>query len=345
MILTPPRGEEVEPIDVSIVIPTYGNERGIKTTIDRLKLLLDERPKGSTEVVIVEDMSPDRTWPALVEAVGSDTRFRLYRLAQNVGQHRATRIGLGLARGRIALTMDDDLQHPVEEVPTLLGSMRDDLDVVYGVFKERQHGAWRRFASWVAHVTLRLTLGLTKQASWQRPTAFRVLSRRIIERVGRADTHSFMLDGWLHAHTARIEYVLVRHDSRSFGRTTYTFRKLFSLYLNLLFGYSIKPLTVVWTLGLLFSLVGLALAVGVSVLAVLSHTIDTSVAVVTVGMLLAGVQLIATAVIGQYVGRTFLQRSLLDDDAQLVIERAEPSPGPTALFEPVVSSRPSPAAS
>lgn len=324
------------PVDVSIVIPTYGNENGIAATIARLKDLLSS--KTGFEVVLMEDMSPDGTWPKLVEAIGGDARFRAYRLAKNVGQHRATRIGLGLARGRLVLTMDDDLQHPVEEIPTLLAAMRDDLDVLYGVYKERRHDAWRRFTSWFAHVTLRMTLGLTKRESWQRPTSFRVLSRRIVERISRADSHGFMLDGWLHVHTARIDYVLVRHDARTFGRTTYTFRKLFALYLNLLFGYSIKPLSVVWTLGITSSIFGLLLAAWVAAISVTRGTVDVGAAAVTCVLLLAGVQLLATAVIGQYVGRTFLQRSLLEDDPSLIVERCSPQQDPASAPPPAPAS-------
>ncbi len=310
--------------DVSIVIPTYGNERGIAATIDRLRRFLDEQAREgrSAEVVLVEDMSPDATWPTLGAAIGEDARFRAYRLAKNIGQHRATRLGLGLARGRLVLTMDDDLQHPVDEIPVILAAMKDEVDVVYGVYKERQHGAWRRFASWAAHVTLRATLGLTRRAPWQRPTSFRVLSRRIVERILRADSHGFMLDGWLHAHTSRIEYVLVRHDARSFGRSSYTFRKLFALYLDLVFGYSVKPIAVVWTLGVSVSALGLLLALWVVLASALrGEAADTGRALVASGLFLGGVQLVSLAVIGQYVGRTFLQRSLLEDDEGLIVER------------------------
>src|SRR5436190_571606 len=103
--------DEVGAVSVSIVIPTYGNASGIAATVAKLKELLD-RSKGF-EVVFVEDMSPDGTWPALLAAIAGDSRFRAYRLAKNVGQHRATRLGLGLARGGSIVTMDDDLQHPV----------------------------------------------------------------------------------------------------------------------------------------------------------------------------------------------------------------------------------------
>jgi polyisoprenyl-phosphate glycosyltransferase len=330
------------PVQVSIVIPTYGNASGIGLTVARLKEFIDHHSETTFEVVFVDDMSPDGTWPALMAAIGDDRRFSAHRLAKNVGQHRATRIGLGLATGRLLLTMDDDLQHPVEEIPVLLKAARDDVDVVYGIYRERQHGAWRRFASWAAHVTLRVTLGLTKTSEWQRPTSFRVLSRRIAERIRLADTQSFMLDGFVHAHTARIEYVLVRHDARSFGRSTYTLRKLFHLYLNLLFGYSVKPLDFVWTLGVAFSVPGVLLALFMAVRVVSHGTVDVGGAIVACGLLLAGVQLLATAVIGQYVGRTFLQRSLLDDDMNMLVERFAPqgAPAPAPAPSPGVVHRP-----
>jgi undecaprenyl-phosphate 4-deoxy-4-formamido-L-arabinose transferase len=317
-------------VQVSIVIPTYGNASGIGTTVARLKQFLDHEAGTTFEVVFVDDMSPDGTWPALVAAIGDDRRFSAHRLAKNVGQHRATRIGLGLATGRLLLTMDDDLQHPVEEIPVILKAARDEVDVVYGIYRERQHDAWRRFASWAASVTLRMTLGLTRTSAWQRPTSFRVLSRRIVERVRRADTHSFMLDGFLHAHTSRIEYVLVRHDARSFGRSSYTLRKLIRLYLNLVFGYSVKPLDLVWTLGVAFSIPGLLLALFMAGHLVSRGTADVGGAIVACGLLLAGVQLLATAVIGQYVGRTFLQRSLLDDDMNMLVEHFAPPGAVTA---------------
>lgn len=307
------------PVDVSIVIPTYRNELGIATTIARLKAFLEGR--GGFEVVLVEDMSPDGTWRALVAAIAGDRRFRAYRLARNVGQQRATRLGLMLARGRLVVTMDDDLQHPPEEIPVLLAAMRDDLDVVYGVYREYHSSAFRRLASWAATVTLRATLGIDRKAPWQRPTAFRVLSRRIVERIGRADSHDFMLYGWIHSHTSRIEYVLVRHEARYIGRSSYTFRKLFALYLDLIFSYSVRPLAIVWTLGVTFSAIGLVLAVWVLVGAFESG-IGTTRALIASALFLGGVQLVATAIIGQYVGRTFLHKSLLRDDEGLIVERA-----------------------
>jgi undecaprenyl-phosphate 4-deoxy-4-formamido-L-arabinose transferase len=309
------------PLDVSIVIPTYRNERGIGALVERLKAFLEGR--SGFEVVVVDDLSPDGTWSVLTGAIQGDARFRACRLARNVGQHRATRIGLMLARGKRVVTMDDDLQHPPEEIPTLLSAMRDDLDVVYGVYREYHNNAWRRFASWAATITLRATLGIDRRAKWQRPTSFRILSRRIVERIKRADSHDFMLYGWIHSHTSRIEYVLVRHEDRYIGRSSYTLRKLFALYLDLIFGYSVRPLGIVWTLGLVFSMLGLVLAAWVVVHAIASGgAASAGQALIASALFLGGVQLVATAVIGQYVGRTFLHGSLLQDDEGLIVERA-----------------------
>lgn len=310
-------------VHTSIVVPTYGNQAGIADTVSSLRGLLDQLGPGH-EVLVIDDLSPDGTWPALLGAIGDDGRVRAYRLAKNVGQHRATRLGLTLARGARVVTMDDDLQHPVEEIPTLLAAMRDDLDVVYGVYKERQQGAWRRITSWAAYLTHRALLGLTRREPWQRTTTFRVLSRRIINRLRDAGAHGLMLDGWLHAHTARIDYVLVRHAPRAVGRSSYTLRKLIGVYLDLTFGYSTRPLAVVWTLGLLSSLLGLSFAAYLLVGVLTQGTVDAAAAAIAVGLLVGGGQLVGTAIVGQYVGRTFLQRALLDDDGGLVVERREP---------------------
>lgn len=223
------------PVHTSIVIPTYGNCAGIGTTVARLRALLDRLGPGH-EVVFVDDLSPDGTWPVLLAAIGDDARFRAYHLSKNVGQHRATRLGLTFARGARVVTMDDDLQHPVEEVPTLLAAMKDDVDVLYGVYKVRQHVAWRRLGSWAAHATLRTVLRLTQRERWHRPSSFRVLSREIVDRLCGADPRGLMLDRWLSANTTRIDYLLVRHDARPIGQSSYSLRKLVALYFEVALG-------------------------------------------------------------------------------------------------------------
>ena len=132
--------------DVSVVVPTYNGHDSLRELTLRVAQTLD-RMGLQWELLLVDDASPDNTLvlgPQLQEA---HRQVRYVRLAHNVGQHRATVMGLELATGGVVVTMDDDLQQPPESIPRLLAALRPGVEVAIGRFDKSAHASWRRFAS------------------------------------------------------------------------------------------------------------------------------------------------------------------------------------------------------
>ncbi|MGH2951241.1 MAG: glycosyltransferase, partial [Solirubrobacterales bacterium] len=115
--------------ELSVVIPVYGCEDCLHALHARVRAALGEVTDDS-EIVFVEDRSPDESWRALREIAAADSRVKLLRLSRNFGQHAAITAGLAAATGAWVVVMDCDLQDPPEEIPTLFAKGQEGFDVV-----------------------------------------------------------------------------------------------------------------------------------------------------------------------------------------------------------------------
>ena len=124
------------PVELSVVIPVYRSEATLRPLVERLLPVL-EAVAQDFEVVLVDDGSPDRAWEVILELRREHPgKIVAVQLMRNFGQHNALMCGFRHARGRVVVTMDDDLQHPPESIATLLAALRDrDLDLVYGTYR------------------------------------------------------------------------------------------------------------------------------------------------------------------------------------------------------------------
>lgn len=290
-------------MDLSVIIPVYRSRNTLKPLMQRLRQVLDEAGIDY-EVVFVNDDSPDDSWAVLCELHREHgDRLRAVRLTRNFGQHNAIMCGFHHARGRLMLTMDDDLQHPPEEIPKLLAAIeRDELDVVYGRYDQKRHVPWRNFGSWALNFVYKRVFQLSSDF-----TAFRLIRREIVESVLRYQLNFTFIDGLLAWNTNKIGSVLVAHAERSHGRSGYSLRKLLLLSLNLLTNFSLFPLQAATIIGIAASACGLVAGVWYLVLALLGKIAYPGYAsTITAILFLGGAQLLALGVIGEYVGRLHL---------------------------------------
>ena len=221
---------------------------------------------------------------------------------RNYGQHNALLCGIRVARGKTIVTMDDDLQHPPEEVPKLLARLNEGYDVVYGAPEKQQHGLWRDLASEVTKLALQKSMGAETA---RRVSAFRVFRTELREAF--ADYHSpfISIDVVLTWGTTRFIAAAVRHDPRQTGASNYTVRQLITHALNMVTGFTILPLQLasllgfslctLFGLGLLVFVIGRYLLQGASVpgFTFLASTV----------VIFSGAQLFALGIIGEYLAR------------------------------------------
>src|SRR5207253_110469 len=120
-------------------------------------------------------------------------RLVCVQLMRNYGQHNATMAGLRRARGELIVTMDDDLQHPPEEIPKLLGAIRPaDLDLVYGCYETKQHSRWRNWGSGLVRAFYRIVFRSAIDT-----TSFRVMRRELLRCISEYRLNYTYIDGLL----------------------------------------------------------------------------------------------------------------------------------------------------
>jgi glycosyltransferase involved in cell wall biosynthesis len=300
---------------ISVVVPVYGSAGLLTSLAERLEAVLDEIGLP-WEVVLVVDGSPDDSWLRIVELSERDPRFRGLNLMRNYGQHNALLAGIRAATHKLVVTLDDDLQNPPEEIPKLLGKLGEGYDVVYGWADTPGFGLWRNLATKVTKLALRGAIGggIADKVSAYR--AFRTDLRDAFADYAGAYVSIDVLLSW---GTTSFAAVPVRHDPRAEGRSSYTFGRLATHALNVLTGFSTRPLRIASLVGLAFTLLGLALLV----LVVVRYFVEGNVVpgfpfLASMIAIFSGVQLLTLGVIGEYLARMHVR--LMDRPSYAVRE-------------------------
>lgn len=290
------------PVGLSIVVPVYRGADTIGRLVEALSAL---RPVGGIEIVLVNDGSPDNSGEVCRALAAKATVPLTYiEHARNFGEHNAVMSGLRHARGSYVITMDDDLQNPPEEVLRLYDHARlGNWDVVYTRYAEKKHDAWRnlgsRFANWVADQLMDKPKGLYL-------SSFRCMSALVVREVTRYSGPYPYIDGLIMQVTQRIDSIEVMHLARVEGRSNYTLRRLVRLWLNLATNFSLMPLRLAMLAGIGMGMLGMIGAIFTIIEAMTTKTPSGWASVMTVTLLLAGVQFLILGVLGEYVGRAFL---------------------------------------
>jgi glycosyltransferase involved in cell wall biosynthesis len=290
------------PVGLSIVVPVY---RGAGTVGALVQALSALRPEGGLEIVLVNDGSPDNSGDvcrALLREASVPITYVEH--ARNFGEHNAVMSGLRHARGSYVITMDDDLQNPPEEVVRLYDHARlGGWDVVYTRYAVKEHEGWRnlgsRFANWVADQLLDKPKGLYL-------SSFRCMSALAVREVTKYSGPYPYVDGLLMQVTQRLDSIEVKHLPRAEGRSNYTVRRLIRLWMNLATNFSVLPLRMAVVVGAAMGALGLLAAAWVVLEGLMGETPSGWASLMTVTLLIAGVQFLILGVMGEYIGRAFL---------------------------------------
>jgi len=283
---------------LSVVIPTYGSAPALDELLRRLRAAL---AGIHYEVVVVNDASPDGTWARLEELAPEHPELVAVDLLANRGQALATLCGLAHSRGDLVATMDDDLQHPPEELPRLLEALAANpgWDAAVGSWP-RDHGLLRAAGSWLFGWVDRLAHGTPKGF---RHTAFRVMRRPLVDAVLSHESRTPLFGPLLTQLSGEVHNVPVAHQPRRHGASTLSLRRAASsVRANLIQGTTL-PLRLLSQLGLLCTVV--ALVVGVVFFIRWLAGADTppgwaSVFMTTV--FFGGAALFGLGLLGEYVG-------------------------------------------
>lgn len=284
---------------VSIVVPVYNGAGSISQLAERTAAAMS--PSTSWEVLFVVDGSPDDSWrvvQGLVERFPQVVGIEMFR---NFGQHNALLAGIRAARYDVVVTMDDDLQHRPETIPDLLDALSDGIDLVYGNSPDEEHHGWRNLTSRVAKAAMGASIGGKMARDSGALRAFRTSLRDGFSGVSDPYVSIDVLLSWV---TTRYTTVSTPMDVRAIGTSNYTVRKLFRHAINMVTGYSTKPLRLVSWLGFCLALFGFGTLVFVVIrYATSDDPVPGFAFLASLVSILAGAQLFGLGVIGEYLGR------------------------------------------
>lgn len=289
----------VDDLDVSVVVPVYGGADALPELSERLRAAM--RTIGmSYELILVDDRGQKHAWQAIETLCETQEEVVGLRLSRNYGQHAATICGIGRARGRWIVTMDDDLEHPPESIGALLQAGDADHPLVYGVFEKRTHAAYRNLSSELMRACLKRAFPDMNEDY----SSFRAIHAPLAKRLDRFDLNRPYVDGMLSWLTANAKSVVVPHGQRTHGRSTYTLRKLLSHAVNIMVTYSHLPLRAVTYGGAAisaFSFLYLLYVVYGRLTGSITDPGYTS--LMSVVLLACGLQLLILGILGEYLGR------------------------------------------
>ena len=286
-------------IKLSVVIPVYRSQATLLELHRRLVAAL-EPVEPSFEILLVEDCGGDDSWAVINEIAATDKRVRGIQLSRNFGQHAATICGLAKARGEWIATLDDDLEQAPEKLPDLYRKALEGYDLVYGVYPQRSHKAWRNITSACARWLFNKAIPSLNYTY----TSFRVIRGDLARELQRFDSPFPFVDGYLSWLTNRYASVEVPHATRASGTSNYTFRKLLTHTINIFVTFSDLPLRMASWIGLVTFLMGMGW-LAVIVLRYLLGGISVSgfASIMAAVLLFGGVQLLVLGVFGEYLGR------------------------------------------
>lgn len=319
---SPSAGEESRPLEresfrYSVVIPVFNSEPIVGTTVERTVEFL--RSTGlEFEIILVNDGSTDGSWEVIRRVAESSPEVVAIDLLRNVGQHTANLCGFRQATGDFVVTMDDDLQNPPEEIIHLIDRAMEGFDVVYGEYDQKRAPGLRILGSRLIALVNRRIFGQPRDLV---VTNFRILSRDVVDRIAESPTAFPYITGQSLLYSQKRANVLVRHDPRPAGKSSYTAVRLLKLVFRILFSYSSYPLRLMAGVGAVVAGVSFLMGLVALLRALIGGTsVPGWPSVVVLIAFLNGVMIMMLSMLGEYVARVLNQLSR--ESPYIVVARA-----------------------
>lgn len=286
-------------MNLSIVIPIYRGEVFIEPLVLRMRDALP-RFANQYEVIFVNDGSPDSSWAMIEKMTRQYGWVRGICLRRNYGQHNATLCGIREARYEVTVTMDQDLQHPPEEIPSLLAKLEEGYDVVYGSPKKLPQGFIRNLLTANIKRILASVMGVS---SVRNISAFRAFRTDLRDSFKNFQSPTLTLDVLLSWGTIRFTSVQVNIEQGN--HSNYSFASLVRVAVLILTGYSTMPLRLASWIGFIMTIFGLGVFVYVLVIYFTAGSLPGFPFLASIISLFSGAQLFALGIFGEYLARMF----------------------------------------
>lgn len=289
---------------ISVVVPIYNERELLPELCRRLRIALDSIPDADWEVVLADDGSRDGSADIIAAIHAQDARFKTVRLSRNFGHQPAVTAGVRHATGDCVVLIDGDLQDPPEVIPELVAAWRAGAKVVVAERRTRDDGGVRGIGFKLFYPILRR---VTELPDVPNAGIFGLMDRAVVDEFNRLPERNRFIPGlrlWLGFEQATVYY---DRQARAAGKPKQTLAKLIRYATNGIVSFSYRPLRIATYFGFAVSAFGFVTAAAFIVRRLM---FDDQAALgfttlLTMAMLLAGVQLISVGILGEYVGRIY----------------------------------------
>lgn len=310
---------------LSVVIPCYNEEEVLAEMRRRLLPICERVADEDFEIILVDDGSKDTTAEIMKNFSEQDGRFVAVLLARNHGHQLALTAGLSVAEGDRIFVLDADLQDPPELLPDMMQKMDEGYDVVYG--KRRERKGETAFKKLTASVFYRLLANMTEIDLPVDTGDFRLMSRRVNDALQQMpERHRFIrgMVSWVGYRQTAIEY---DRDERFAGETKYPLSKMIKFAADAITGFSVIPLKLATWFGFVLAGFSFLMILYTLVSWWAGNTISGWTSMMVVVLLIGGCQMITVGILGEYIGRLYIQSKmrplfLIDD----VIRKRDTAP-------------------
>ena len=294
-----------------IVVPCYNEEQVLPLTapmfLEKLQELAGrEMISPNSRILFVNDGSADRTWEIIRDLAAQDEHYIGICQSRNRGHQNAVLAGLMEARGRcdITISIDCDGQDDINAMDRMVEEYLNGAEVVYGVRAKRDKDSF--FKRFTAESFYKLMKTLGAEVVFNHAD-YRLISAKVLEHFADFEEVNIFLRGMVPLVGFPSATVSYDRAERLAGKSHYPLRKMLALAFNGITSLSVKPITLITTFGIGFSLVGLALMIWAVVEAILGNTVAGWASTICIICLLGGIQLISLGILGQYIGKTYLE--------------------------------------
>lgn len=296
---------------LAIVVPCYNEEEVLETTNEELvrvlKDLIDKnKVSDDSYIMYVNDGSKDSTWNKILEAYNETKLVRGLNLAGNKGHQNALYAGLMYAKedADMSISIDADLQDDTKVIEEMVDKYNQGIDIVYGVRNDRSSDSF--FKRFTAQSFYRV-MNMLGAKSVYNHADFRLMSKRAMDELALyKETHLF-LRGIMPELGFKTDCVYYSRKERMAGESKYPLKKMLSFAFNGITSFSVKPLTMILWLGFIAIFISIVAIIYSLVRHFQGATITGWTSLFASIWFIGGVQLICVGVIGQYVGKTFME--------------------------------------
>jgi len=287
---------------ISIVTPVYRADKLLAELVERVSAAV-EPLDAEFEIILVEDHSPDDSWAGIVELSKKYVNVRGIKLSRNFGQHYAITAGLDAARGEWVIVMDCDLQDVPEEIPALYNKALEGYHVVQARRENRQDGFLKKAFSRGFYGILSWLTGTKHDPAIAN---FGIYHRKVVDAICsmRESIRYFpTMVRWVGFKKTTINVI---HSARKEGNSSYNFRKLMYLAMDIILAYSDKPLRMTVKLGVYISLTSFLFAIYALIMALTGvYRVPGYASLIVSIWFLSGLIILILGIVGLYLGKTF----------------------------------------